>query len=70
MIREEILKDIALPVNLARVDLVEHLHPDEGIENDGEVSRWRRTQWLTGAVFNTQNVVALEQEYHDDDQLK
>lgn len=34
---EDAIKDIALAVDLAGVDLVEELHHDEGVEDDGVV---------------------------------
>lgn len=39
------LEDVPLAVDLARVDLVEELHHDKGVEDDGVVLRRRRVKW-------------------------
>lgn len=41
---EDAVKDVALAVDLAGVDLIEELHHDEGVEDDGVVLGRRRVQ--------------------------
>jgi hypothetical protein len=36
-VAEDAIEDVALSVDLAGVDLVEELHHDEGVEDDGVV---------------------------------
>lgn len=38
---EDAVKDVPLSVDLSGVDLIEELHHDEGVEDDGVVFRWR-----------------------------
>lgn len=37
---EDAIKHVPFTVNLASIDLVEELHQDKGIEDDGVVFRW------------------------------
>lgn len=47
------MEHIALAMDLAGIDLVEELHHDEGVEDDGVVLRGWRVQ---GSVPSTVNV--------------
>lgn len=37
---EDAIEHVSFAVNLASIDLVEELHQDEGVEDDGVVFRW------------------------------
>lgn len=43
-VAKDAVEDVALPVDLAGVDLVEQLHHHEGVEDDGVVLRGRGMQ--------------------------
>lgn len=43
-VAEDAPKDVALAMDLARIDLVEELHEHEGVEDDSVMLRWRRVQ--------------------------
>ena len=61
VITEEILKDISLSMNFARIDLIENLHPYKSVEDNGEVLRGRGSQWLSCSIFNAHKLMALEE---------
>ena len=52
------LEDVPLPVDLAGVDLVEQLHHDEDVEDDGVVLRGRRVQRGVAAVVDVEDMLA------------
>ena len=68
-IAEKVFENVALAMNFSRVDLVEHLHPDKGIEDNCKVDRWRRAEGLAGTIFNAQDNMAFEEKHHDDNNL-
>lgn len=45
-------------MNLAGVDLVEELHHDKGIEDDGVMLRWRRVQRCVPATVDVKDLLA------------
>lgn len=50
-IPKDAVKDVALPVDLSGIDLIEELHHDEGVEDDGVVLRgWRMEGGVPPAV--------------------
>ena len=52
------VKDVSLSVDLASVDLVEELHEDEGVEDDGVVLRGRGVERGVAAAVDVKNVLA------------
>lgn len=48
---------VPLSVDLPGVDLVEKLHHDEHVENDGVVLRWRRMQRSVAAAVNVEKLL-------------
>ena len=52
MIAEEILKDITLSMNFSGIYLIENLHPDKSVEDNGKVLRGWGSQWLPCAILN------------------
>ena len=51
------LEDVPLPVDLAGVDLVEQLHHDEDVEDDGVVfGRWR-VQWRIATAVDVKDLL-------------
>ena len=52
MIAEEILKDITFSMNFAGINLIENLHPDKSVKDNGKVLRGWGSQWLSRAIFN------------------
>lgn len=51
------LEDVPLPVDLARVDLVEELHHDEGVEDDGVVLGGWRVEWGVAAAVDVKQLL-------------
>lgn len=49
-------KDISLSMDLASVNLIEKLHEDEGVKNDGVVLRGRRVQWSIATTVNVKHM--------------
>lgn len=56
------IKDVPLAVDLASVDLVEKLHQDEGVEDDGVVLRWRRVQGSVTAAVDVKHALTWRDE--------
>lgn len=54
----ETLEHIALPMNLAGVDLVEQSHHDERVEDYGEVLIGRRTERCVSAAVDVEQLFA------------
>lgn len=59
---EDAVKDVSLSVNLASVDLVEELHQDEGVEDDGVVLRGRRVKRSVAATVNVEHALTWKTE--------
>lgn len=59
---EDAVKDVSLSVNLASVDLVEELHQDEGVEDDGVVLRGRRVKRSVAATVDVEHALAWKAE--------
>lgn len=57
-VSENSIKHIPLAVNLAGVDLVEELHHDKGVEDDGVMFRWRRVQRCVPATVDVKELLA------------
>lgn len=55
---EDAVKDVALAVDLPGVDLVEELHHDEGVEDDGVVLGRRRVQGGVAAAVDVKDLLA------------
>lgn len=53
-IREESEEDVPLAVDLPGIDFVEESHHNEGVEDHGEMLRWRGVQFRTLAVVQVQ----------------
>jgi len=58
---EESLENVALAVNLTRVDLVEKCHHDECVEDDSEMLCWLRTEFGSATGWYVQHFVAGKQ---------
>lgn len=54
---EDALKDVALAVDFPGVDLVEELHHDEGVEDDGVVFGRRRVQRSVAAAVDVKDLL-------------
>lgn len=54
---EDAVKDIALAVDFPGVDLVEELHHDEGVEDDGVVFGRRRVQGSVAAAVDVKDLL-------------
>ena len=54
------LEHVPLPVDLAGVDLVEELHHDEHVEDDGVVLRGRGVERSVTATVNVEDVLTWE----------
>jgi len=57
-VSEDALEHVALPVNLAGVDLVEDLHHDEGVEDDGVVFGRRGVEGGEAPVVDVEDPLA------------
>lgn len=57
-ISENAIKHVPLSMDFACVDLVEELHHDEGVEDDGVVLGWRRMQRRVPATVNVKDLLA------------
>ena len=66
---EDAGEDVALAVDLARVDLVEERHHDERVEDHGEVLRGRVVEVRLAPVIDLEDVFSREQHRQDDGQL-
>lgn len=55
---EDAVKDVALAVDFPGVDLVEELHHDEGVEDDGVVFGRRRVQGGVAAAVDVKDLLA------------
>lgn len=51
------VKDVSLSVNLSSIDLVEKLHQDEGVKNDGVVLRRRGVERSVAATVNVEHAL-------------
>lgn len=51
------VKDVSLAVNLSSVDLVEKLHQDEGVKNDGVVLGGRGVERSVAATVNVEHAL-------------
>lgn len=51
-------KDISLSVDLASVNLIEKLHEDEGVKNDGVVLRGRGVQRSIATTVNVKHMLS------------
>lgn len=51
------IKDVSLSVDLARIDLVEKLHEDEGVKNDGVVLRGRGVERSVAAAVDVKHAL-------------
>lgn len=51
------LEDVPLPVDLARIDLVEQLHHDEGVEDDGVVLGGRGVERSISAAVDVKKLL-------------
>lgn len=60
-ISENAFKHVSLSVDLAGVDLVEELHHDEGVEDDGVVLRWRRMKRRVPATVDVKDLLTWTQ---------
>lgn len=56
-VRKYPVKDVSLSVDLASVDLVEKLHEDKGVEDDGVVLRGRGVEWCIAAAVNVKHTL-------------
>ena len=59
---EDAVEHVPLSVDLAGVDLVEELHEDEGVEDDGVVLRGRGVQRGVTAAVDVENALACRDE--------
>lgn len=57
-ISKNAVKHIPLAMNLAGVDLVEKLHHDKSVEDDGVMFRWRRVQRCVPATVDVKELLA------------
>ena len=55
---EDAVEDVPLAVDLAGVDLVEQLHHDKGVEDDGVVLRRRRVEGGVSAAVDVKDHLA------------
>lgn len=60
-ISENAFKHVSLPVDLAGVDLVEELHHDEGVEDNGVVLRRGRMQRRVPATVDVKDLLTWTQ---------
>lgn len=54
------MEHIALAMDLAGIDLVEELHHDEGVEDDGIVLRGRRVQGCVPPAVDLEHLLACQ----------
>ncbi len=59
---EDALKDIPLAANLAGVELVEDLHQDKRVEDNGVVFRWRGVEGGVPATVDVKHLLTCERE--------
>lgn len=52
------IKDVSLSVDLASIDLIEKLHEDEGVENDGVVLRGRGVERSIATAVDVKHALA------------
>ncbi len=52
------VKNIPFSVDLASVDLIEKLHEDEGVKDDGVVLRGRRVEGSVAPTVNVEHALA------------
>lgn len=52
------VKDVSLSVDLASIDLVEKLHEDEGVKNDGVVLRGRGVKRSVATTVDVKHAFA------------
>ena len=57
-VSEDALEHVALAVDLAGVDLVEDLHHDEGVEDDGVVFGRRRVEGRAAPAVDVEDLLA------------
>ena len=55
---EDTIEDVSLSVDFAGIDLVEELHHDKGVEDDGVVLRWRRVERSITAAVDVKDLLA------------
>lgn len=51
------VKDVSLSVDFASIDLVEKLHEDEGVEDDGVVLGGRGVEWGVAATVDVKHAL-------------
>lgn len=59
---EHAFEDVPLTVNFAGIELVEDLHEDKSVEDDGVVLRWRGMEWGVPPAVNVKYLLTCDRK--------